>query len=76
MARGGRRQCFSGSLTQTNRFIMDAQDMSMTAPNCHQTTSNSTQGISDTNAHVVLAGVRNGRGGSYALTAQKSPLGW
>ena len=55
---------------------MDAQEMTMTAPNWHQTTGISTQGISETNGHVVLAGMRKERGGSYARTGQKSPLGW
>ena len=67
---------FSGSFTQTNRIVMDAQDMTMTAPNSHKTTSISTQGISETNGHVVLAGVGNERGWSYARTGQKSPSGW
>ena len=67
---------FSGSVAQTNRIVMDAQIMATTAPNCHQTTSNDTHGVSETNGHVVLAGVRNERGGSYARTGQKSPSGW
>ena len=67
---------FSGSVAQINRVAMDAQFMATTAPNCHQTTSNSTEGISETNGHVVLASVRNERGGSYARTGQKSPSGW
>ena len=67
---------FSGSVAQTNRTVMDAQDMAAIVSNRHQTTSYSTHEVSETNGHVVLAGVRNGRGGSYARTGQKSPSGW
>ena len=64
---------FSGSVAQINRVAMDAQFMAMAAPNCHQTTSIRIQGISEINGHVVLAGMRKERGGSYARTGQKSP---
>ena len=67
---------FSAAVKQTDRTVIAAQHMSMTASNCHQTTSNSTQGISETNGHVALASMRNERGGSYARTGQKSPSGW
>ena len=61
---------FSGSVTKTNRIVVDAQDMTLTAPNCHQTTANSTRGISETNGHVVLAGEGNERGWSTCERAR------
>ena len=49
-----------------NRIAMDAQDMTLTVPNWHKTTTNSAQGLSETKGCVVLTSERNERGGSYS----------